>query len=270
MFRAVALFAATLAVASAFGGADQEYGSESFHLNLYLETADGEAMAEVLTDLADYVEQLYPGVLTYAFLPLNEDKTSWMFVETYLDNEVFVAHLNENEFIGKLGALIASVQTDVFGDPNEASRELLAGFNPTYRDDVSGYWLSPHADFNGDLDETFMLVVKAEGPEAETVSALADVVQEGFPGVITYAFIPASEGSSTSWTLVWIFTSYEAFLGKMTSEETLPFVTQMIAELTSITTSVYGYPDDEGVNAILASFGPENLDMVGYLVHEEL
>ena len=74
------------------------------------------------------------------------------WVEVYATNEAFVAHLANEKGKAPLGAIIEAcdkITCQCWGDPDSASREILAGFGATYHDSgKNAFVLNPVADKN--------------------------------------------------------------------------------------------------------------------------
>lgn len=106
-------------------------------------------------DFKDNQEQLcqvmlddHPGVICYHVDYPTESMSQW--VEIYANDDAFAAHLANEKGKGPLGAIIAAcdkITCQCWGDPNEASREILKGFGATYHQTgENAFMLHPRAD----------------------------------------------------------------------------------------------------------------------------
>ena len=72
------------------------------------------------------------------------------WTEIYATDEAFQAHLANEKAKAPLGAVVEAcgkITCRCFGDPNEASREILAGFGTTYHESAAdAFVLNPNAD----------------------------------------------------------------------------------------------------------------------------
>ncbi len=75
----------------------------------------------------------HPGVICYHADYPSEGVSQW--VEIYATDEAFAAHLANEKGKEPLGALIEAcdkITCQCWGDPNDASKEILVGFGATY------------------------------------------------------------------------------------------------------------------------------------------
>ena len=75
----------------------------------------------------------HPGVICYHADYPSEGVSQW--VEIYATDEAFAAHLANEKGKEPLGALIEAcdkITCQCWGDPNDASKEILVGFGTTY------------------------------------------------------------------------------------------------------------------------------------------
>lgn len=90
----------------------------------------------------------HPGVITYHVEYPSAGVSEW--TEIYATDEAFQAHLANEKGQAPLGALVGGCDAIVcrcFGDPNEASKEILAGFGTTYHEMApEAFVLNPRAD----------------------------------------------------------------------------------------------------------------------------
>ena len=90
----------------------------------------------------------HPGVICYHVDYPSENVSQW--VEIYANDEVFAAHLANENGPAPLGALIEAsekITCQCWGDPNAGSREILAGFGATYHETGNNaFSLNPAAD----------------------------------------------------------------------------------------------------------------------------
>ena len=77
----------------------------------------------------------HPGVISYHVEYPSAGVSEW--TEVYATDAAFKAHLDNEVGKAPLGAVVAACDTITcrcFGDPNEESRGMLAGFGTTYHD----------------------------------------------------------------------------------------------------------------------------------------
>ena len=90
----------------------------------------------------------HPGVICYHVDYPSENVSQW--TEIYATNESFKAHLENENGKEPLGACIDAsekITCRCWGDPDEESREILAGFGATYHDIANNaFVLHPRAD----------------------------------------------------------------------------------------------------------------------------
>ena len=102
--------------------------------------SDQEALCKVMLE--------HPGVISYHVDYPYEGVSEW--VEIYANDDAFRAHLANEKGKGPLGAMIEVCDTIIcrcFGDPDAASKEILAGFRATYHDTAgNAFVLNPQAD----------------------------------------------------------------------------------------------------------------------------
>ncbi len=92
----------------------------------------------------------HPGVICYHVDYPAPGVSEW--VEIYANDDVFRAHLANEKGQGPLGVVVEScekITCRCWGDPDAASRDILAGFGATYHDTSEGsFSLHPSADRN--------------------------------------------------------------------------------------------------------------------------
>jgi hypothetical protein len=90
----------------------------------------------------------HPGVICYHVDYPSAGVSEW--VEIYATDDAFRAHLANEKGMGPLGAIIADcdkITCRCFGNPDAASREILAGFGSSYHDAApDAFALNPRAD----------------------------------------------------------------------------------------------------------------------------
>lgn len=90
----------------------------------------------------------HPGVITYHADYPSDGVSEW--TEIYATDEAFAAHLENEAGKAPLGAIIEACDTITcrcWGDPSDASKEILAGFGATYHDTATNsFVLNPKAD----------------------------------------------------------------------------------------------------------------------------
>jgi hypothetical protein len=102
--------------------------------------SDQKALCKVMLD--------HPGVICYHVDYPSAGVSEW--VEIYATDDAFRAHLANEKGKGPLGAIIADcdkITCRCFGNPDAASREILAGFGSSYHDTApDAFALNPRAD----------------------------------------------------------------------------------------------------------------------------
>jgi quinol monooxygenase YgiN len=87
----------------------------------------------------------HPGVICYHVDYPAEGVSEWS--EIYANDDTFRAHLASEKGKGPLGAIAGDcdkITVRCFGNPDVASREILAGFGSTYHDTApDGFALNP-------------------------------------------------------------------------------------------------------------------------------
>jgi hypothetical protein len=90
----------------------------------------------------------HPGVIAYHAEYPSPGVSEW--TEIYATDESFQAHLANEKGQAPLGAIVEACDTITcrcFGDPNDDSKEILAGFGTTYHDTApQAFVLNPSAD----------------------------------------------------------------------------------------------------------------------------
>ncbi len=94
------------------------------------------------------VMQAHPGVIAYHVAYPEPDVSEW--IEIYANDDAFRAHLADEAGKAPLAAVAAAcdaIECRCFGDPDPASRAILAGFGMTYHDSgPHSFVLNPCAD----------------------------------------------------------------------------------------------------------------------------
>ena len=90
----------------------------------------------------------HPGVICYHVDYPSKSVSQW--TEIYATNESFKAHLANEKGKEPLGVCIdasAKITCRCWGDPNQESKEILAGFGATYHETAkNAFVLNPRAD----------------------------------------------------------------------------------------------------------------------------
>jgi len=90
----------------------------------------------------------HPGVIAYHVDYPADGVSEW--VEIYANDDTFRAHLANEKGKGPLGTIVSDcekITCRCFGNPDVASREILAGFGTTYHDTApEAFVLNPRAD----------------------------------------------------------------------------------------------------------------------------
>ena len=102
--------------------------------------ANQERLCAVMTE--------HPGVICYHADYPSENISQW--IEIYATNESFKAHLANEKGKEPLSTLVGAcdkITCQCWGDPDDASKEILAGFGATYHSTAdSAFVLNPNAD----------------------------------------------------------------------------------------------------------------------------
>ena len=90
----------------------------------------------------------HPGVICYHVEYESDRVSHW--TEIYATDAAFKAHLENEKGAGPLGAVVEAcdkITCRCFGNPTDASKEILAGFGTTYHDTAQeAFVLHPRAD----------------------------------------------------------------------------------------------------------------------------
>ena len=90
----------------------------------------------------------HPGVIAYHAEYPSPGVSEW--TEIYANDDAFAAHLANEKGQAPLGGIVAAcdaITCRCFGDPNDASKEILAGFGATYHETApASFVLNPSAD----------------------------------------------------------------------------------------------------------------------------
>ena len=90
----------------------------------------------------------HPGVICYHVDYPAKNVSQW--VEIYATDAAFAAHLDNEKGRQPLGAIVGAcdkITCQCWGDPNDASREILKGFGATYHQTArNAFVLNPSAD----------------------------------------------------------------------------------------------------------------------------
>ncbi len=102
--------------------------------------ANQEKLCEVMLE--------HPGVIAYHAEYPSPGVSEW--TEIYATDAAFKAHLDNEKGQAPLGAIIEAcdkITCQCFGDPNDESKEMLAGFGTTYQETApQAFVLNPRAD----------------------------------------------------------------------------------------------------------------------------
>jgi quinol monooxygenase YgiN len=102
--------------------------------------ANQEKLCEVMLE--------HPGVISYHAEYPSPGVSEW--TEIYANDAAFKAHLDNEKGQAPLGAIIEAcdkITCRCFGDPNDESKEILAGFGATYPETApQAFVLNPRAD----------------------------------------------------------------------------------------------------------------------------
>jgi quinol monooxygenase YgiN len=90
----------------------------------------------------------HPGVICYHVDYPSDSMSQW--VEIYANDKAFVAHLDNEKGKQPLGAVIDAcdkITCQCWGNPDDASKEILKGFGATYHQmGQNAFVLNPQAD----------------------------------------------------------------------------------------------------------------------------
>lgn len=102
--------------------------------------ANQEKLCDVMLD--------HPGVISYHAEYPQPGVSEW--TEVYATDSAFKAHLDDEHGKGPLGAIVQDcdkITCRCFGEPDEVSKKMLAGFGTTYHETAPhAFMLNPRAD----------------------------------------------------------------------------------------------------------------------------
>ncbi|MEM7444808.1 MAG: antibiotic biosynthesis monooxygenase [Pseudomonadota bacterium] len=104
--------------------------------------ADGkaDAFAEVCAKGRSIVQSKEPGTLSFRQY-FNADRSVAVSLETYVDSDALIAHIdNAREDIGAITDIASLVRTEVYGNISAAARRTFEEFNGTVYQPFSEYW----------------------------------------------------------------------------------------------------------------------------------
>ena len=86
------------------------------------------------------VAEKEPGTMMYEW-SLRPDQKTFDAVELYQNSDAVIAHIKHvgSEFGKDLGQVQKEVSLIVYGSPNEAAKQALAGLNPVYETPIDGF-----------------------------------------------------------------------------------------------------------------------------------
>jgi quinol monooxygenase YgiN len=86
------------------------------------------------------VAEKEPGTLMYEW-SMRSDQKTFDAVELYQNSDAVMAHLKHvgSEFGKDLGQVQKELSLIVYGSPNEAAKQALAGLNPVYETPIVGF-----------------------------------------------------------------------------------------------------------------------------------
>ena len=86
------------------------------------------------------VAEKEPGTMMYEW-SLRPDQKTFDAVELYQNSDAVIAHIKHvgSEFGKDLGQVQKEVSLVVYGSPNEAAKQALAGLNPVYETPIDGF-----------------------------------------------------------------------------------------------------------------------------------
>ena len=109
----------------------------AFMLKVTWNIADGKVATfkAAQEELCRVMAEDHPGVICYLADYPAEGVSEW--IEIYANDEAFAAHLANEKGQGPLKTVIEacdSIECRCFGEPSDASREILAGFGTVYKE----------------------------------------------------------------------------------------------------------------------------------------
>lgn len=109
--------------------------SDNVYWMLVVKVKPGKAseVKSLMADMVDGSKSSEPGTLIYEW-SASEDGASYHMLERFADSAAALTHLKSfgENFAGRFLDVFDVVRFFVFGAPDAAVREAVAGFNPTY------------------------------------------------------------------------------------------------------------------------------------------
>jgi quinol monooxygenase YgiN len=127
----------------------KEADTMAFMLKIRWDIKDGKE-AEFAANQKQLCEVMleHPGVISYHVEYPSPGVSEW--TEIYATDAAFKAHLDNEKGKAPLGAVVEACDTITcrcFGDPDDESRKMLAGFGTTYHETAAqAFVLNPRAD----------------------------------------------------------------------------------------------------------------------------
>ncbi len=112
----------------------------SWLLSLTVKPGQQQAFRALMNEMVGATRADEPGTLAYEW-SLSADGTQCHTYERYADSDAVMAHLGNfgAKYAERFMAVLTPVGFTVYGSPNAAVKEALAGFSPTYLAPAAGF-----------------------------------------------------------------------------------------------------------------------------------
>ncbi len=111
----------------------------SWMLELDIQSGREEDFRALMKEMVSATDANEAGTLTYEW-SINADGTVCHILERYVDSAAVLTHLATfgEKFANRFLEVLKPTRLFVYGSPNAAVKEALAGFNPVYMESVGG------------------------------------------------------------------------------------------------------------------------------------
>jgi quinol monooxygenase YgiN len=112
----------------------------SWILELNIQPGRDAAFRALMAEMVAATKAGEPGTLNYEW-SVTADGTQCHTYERYVDSAATMVHLGNfgSKYAERFMGILAPVGFTVYGAPDAAVKEALAGFNPTYVESVGGF-----------------------------------------------------------------------------------------------------------------------------------
>jgi len=116
--------------------------SEAIAWMLELDVRPGklEELRALIDEMVAGTKQAEPGTLSYEW-SLSSDGSRCHIYEKYADSPAALTHLGNfgERYAARFLGALAPTRLVVYGSPNDALKQAMAAFNPSYMDSVAGF-----------------------------------------------------------------------------------------------------------------------------------